>query len=172
MTARVRVALPLAAALLILGLVWMAGTADARLQTGTADLGRDGGWEEFDFRMDAGATIAFNWTTGEVPVYFDLHTHDGADVEYLRQEPSATALNGTYTASERATLSFYWQNDGDRAADLAWRIDGAWIGYEEHFPDELEGTPGPGALAALGALGATAATVRWARGRRSRGERR
>lgn len=156
---------------LVLGLALLvalaaAPTADARTQGDVTSLDPHGA-HEVNVRLDEGWTLAYNWSVREdgVGVYFDVHTHDGQRVEYLRRMSSADRANGTVTADQRGVHSLYWQTR-DRAATVGWRIEGDFLTMEEHFPDD-EGGPLPGPAAGLAAVGLAGAAALWTVRRRS-----
>lgn len=102
--------------------------------------------------MDAGWTITYNWTA-DADLYFDLHSHQGMDVNYHVQEPSVNASEGNFTAPERTTYSLFWERRADGPAALDWRMEGRFLGPHEPFPEDGgEATPGFVVAAAVAGL--------------------
>lgn len=140
-------------ALALVGLVLVAGGASARTADGEATV-EPGRFEEVDLRMDAGWSVDYNWTS-ERAVYFDIHSHRGAEVDYHVRNGSTNGTAGVFEAPERGTYSLLWENRGEEPVTVRWELSGRWIAPDAHFDDE-ETTPGPGVVLALAALGVAA----------------
>lgn len=147
-----RRALPM---LVLVGLVLAAGGVSARTAGGEPTIA-PGSFEEVDLRMDAGWSVDYDWSADRA-VYFDIHSHRGAQVDYHVRNGSTNGTAGTFEAPDRGTYSLLWENRGDDAVTVSWDLEGRWIDPEAHFEDEEPTTAGPGLVAALAALGIAAA---------------
>lgn len=128
---------------LVLGAVLLSsGTGLARTDAGQPTLD-PGGFEERNVRMDADWSVTYNWSA-DAAVYFDVHSHQGAEVTYHVQNRSTDGTVGTFTAPSRRVYSVYWENRGQQdPVALTWSLDGRFLDLDEHFRDG-ESTPGFG----------------------------
>ena len=81
-----------------------------------------GGWLEYTYRMEAGATMLFSWqATG--PLDYNLHSApDGAppgDAESFDAQENDRA-HGTYTAPFTGVHGWYWENRTDAEVTISF----------------------------------------------------
>lgn len=133
----------------------MAATAGARTASNDVTLDR-GGFEEHDFRMVADANATYNWSS-DSDLYFDLHSHQGAEVTHHVRNTSTNGTNGSFVAPSSQVYSLFWENRGQETVSLSWELRGDFGPRE--VPDGEE-TPAPGLGLAVVSLAAVALLIR------------
>ena len=81
-----------------------------------------GGWLEYTYRMEAGATMLFSWqATG--PLDYNLHSApDGAPPGYAESFDAQEndRAHGTYTAPFTGVHGWYWENRTDAEVTISF----------------------------------------------------
>ncbi|HVL49679.1 MAG TPA: hypothetical protein VM889_14075 [Candidatus Thermoplasmatota archaeon] len=107
-----------------------------------------------------GDFFRYEWSSGEVAIKFDIHTHVGSEVKTLK-EMRGTGDKDVFTTSTGGIYSLFFQSLGDDA-QVSVKIRGPFkLQGEPDPPAASSGVPGPGvALVALAAAGVAVAARR------------
>lgn len=85
-----------------------------------------GSFVELNLLMNASAELTYRWTTTpETALGFDIHTHEGGEVDY-RQQAETTSHEGSFTAPSQGTYSLQWHNPSDEPVTVEMHLEGAF----------------------------------------------
>lgn len=82
---------------------------------------------EIKARMSTGASFLFHWTTGNQPVYFDMHgerINDGDAFTSFWIGRDQSQASGAFTAPFDGTHGWYWKNSSARSITIELTISG------------------------------------------------
>lgn len=99
-------------------------TSPPVLHERSLQMGPEGeGFAEVNLLMRAGQSVSWAWTATGGELYFNVHSHVGANVTDHVQKVAA-ADEGTFTAPAEGSYSLLWENLGKTAAVLHYRVTG------------------------------------------------
>ena len=82
--------------------------------------------------MRAGGTMRYEWSTGELPVHYELHgePRGGAKGEYSSYKIAVSKGEaGDFTAPMEGTQGWYWRNDTPMPVIVTVKATGEWSDF-------------------------------------------